>query len=128
MTKSVKNVALQIVPSVVGGSPRIPPIGVRWAGEYQLLEMLGERKAFIAQLRKLGYSQDAFRVTVRRITADGPKDRRIRYNVFVDQLQDGQPYRGKAYTGGHGEQWIKQFAAQAGSAFPQPQLVAPEPG
>ena len=84
------------------------------------LEALGERKAFVARLLKLGYRPDEFRVTVRGIRREGPDDRRTRYNVFVDQLRNGQPYRGKAYLGGHPEKWIEQFAANATTDFPHP--------
>jgi hypothetical protein len=58
-----------------------------------------------------------FRVTVRRITGDGRKQ--ISYNVFVDELRDGRPYRGKAYLGGYGERWIDQFEVRASGDFPQ---------
>ena len=58
-----------------------------------------------------------FRVTVRRITGDGRKQ--ISYNVFVDELRDGRPYRGKAYLGGYGEKWIDQFTVRASADFPQ---------
>jgi len=71
----------------------------------------------VTQLARLGYKVNDFRVTVRRITGDGRKQ--IRYNVLVDELRDGRPYRGKAYLGGHGEKWIDQFAVRASADFPQ---------
>ncbi len=93
---------------------------VHWAGEFQALEALGERKAFVARLLKLGYRPSEFRVTVRGIARQGALDRRTRYNVFVDQLRDGSPYRGKSYLGGHPEKWIDQFAGNAETDFPKP--------
>jgi hypothetical protein len=96
---------------------KAPAPGIRWAGEFQWLRNLGETEAFAALLTSLGYRPDNFRVTVRRITGDGRKV--IRYNVFVDQLRDGQPFRGKVYLGGHDEKWIDQFALRASVDFPQ---------
>jgi len=93
------------------------PPGVRWAGEFQWLRNLGETDAFAALLTRLGYRQESFRVTLLRITGDGRKV--IRYNVFVDQLRDGQPYRGKVYLGGHDEKWVEQFEQRAALDFPQ---------
>jgi hypothetical protein len=40
--------------------------------------------------------------------------------VFVDQLRNGMPYRGKPYLGGHPERWIEKFAANALTDFPHP--------
>jgi hypothetical protein len=91
MTEQVRGSELA-VSSVVGG---VPAAGIQWAGEFHLLRMLGEKDAFVTQLARLGYKLNDFRVTVRRITGDGRKQ--IRYNVFVDELRDGRPYRGKAY-------------------------------
>ena len=51
--------------------------------------------------------------------ASSAANHRIRYNVFVDELRDGGPYRGKAYLGGYGEKWIDQFAVRASADFPQ---------
>ena len=62
---------------------------VHWAGEAQALEALGEKKAFVARLIKLGYKPAEFRVTVCGIARQGPQDRRTRYNVIVDQLRNG---------------------------------------
>ena len=98
----------------------IPPQDVHWAGEVQALEALGEKKAFVARLLKLGYKPNEFRVTVRTIRREGPNDQRTRYNVFVDQLRNGTPYRGKPYLGGHSERWIEKFAANARTDFPHP--------
>ena len=98
----------------------IPPQDVHWAGEVQALEALGEKKAFVARLVKLGYKPNEFRVTVRSIRREGPNDQRTRYNVFVDQLRNGMPYRGKPYLGGHPERWIEKFSANALTDFPHP--------
>jgi hypothetical protein len=97
-----------------------PPQDVHWAGEAQALEALGEKKAFVARLLKLGYKPNEFRVTVRSIRREGPNDQRTRYNVFVDQLRNGMPYRGRPYLGGHPERWIEKFAANALADFPHP--------
>ena len=93
---------------------------VHWAGEVQALEALGEKKAFVARLLKLGYKPAEFRVTVRSIRREGPADRRTRYNVFVDQLRNGVPYRGKPYLGGHPQKWVEEFSSNALSDFPHP--------
>ena len=98
----------------------IPLKDVHWAGEVQALQALGEKNAFVARLLKLGYKPEEFRVTVRSLRREGPQDRRTRYNVFVDQLRDGDPYRGKSYMGGHPEKWIEQFARDAATHFSQP--------
>ena len=113
MTEQVRGSELG-VSSVVGG---VPAAGIHWAGEFHLLRTLGEKDAFVTQLARLGYKLNDFRVTVRRITGDGRKQ--IRYNVFVDELRDGRPYRGKAYLGGYGERWIDQFEVRASGDFPQ---------
>ena len=99
----------------IGG--RMPPTTIRWSGEFYLLRALGENEAFAALLKRLGYVLNNFRVTVRRITGDGRKE--IRYNVFVDQLRNGQPFRGQVYLGGHGAEWIDQFELRASTDFPQ---------
>jgi len=96
------------------------PADLHWAGEFQALEALGERKAFVARLIKLGYRPSDFRVTVRGIARQGALDRRTRYNVFVDQMRDGSPFRGKSYLGGHPEKWIERFAGNAETDFPKP--------
>ncbi len=113
MTKQVRG-SESTVSSVVGG---VPAASIHWAGEFHLLRTLGEKDAFVIQLTRLGYKLNDFRVTVRRIIGDGRK--RIRYNVFVDELRDGRPHRGKAYLGGYGEKWIDQFAVRASVDFPQ---------
>ena len=95
----------------------MPPTGIRWAGEFYLLRALGENDEFAALLKRLGHIPGNFRVTVRRITGDGRKE--IRYNVYVDQLRDGQPFRGQVYLGGHGAKWIDQFALRASTDFAQ---------
>jgi hypothetical protein len=93
--------------------------GVRWAGEFHTLDALGEKEAFVSQLTALGYRPELFRVTVRRIPSGGIQDTRVRYNVYVDELKNGQPYRGKPYLGGHGQEWVKQFASGASTDFPK---------
>ena len=67
-----------------------------------------------------GYSPDDFRVVVRRIPVDEPEDMQaIRYNLFVDQMRNGQPYRGATFVGGHAEAWIDRFAELASQEFPR---------
>ena len=58
-------------------------------------------------------------MTVVRIAKAGPLDKRSRYNVFVDQLRNGMPYRGKPYSGGYQEDWVKQFGIDAPAHFPR---------
>ena len=95
-------------------------MGVRWEGEHQLLDKTDEKETFVARLTQLGYSADDFRVVVRRIPVDEPDDMQIiRYNVFVDQMRNGLPYRGATYVGGHQEAWIGRFAESASQEFPR---------
>ena len=93
--------------------------GVQWAGEYDALAGRREKGAFVSQLAALGYVPNEFRVTVRRVSSDGPGDSRQRYTVLVAQLRNGAPYRGKRYDGGHGADWIDQFAREAATDFPR---------
>jgi hypothetical protein len=93
--------------------------GVQWVGEYDALAGRREKGAFVSQLTALGYAPGEFRVTVRRVSPDGPGDSRQRYTVLVGQLRNGTPYRGKRYSGGHGADWIDQFAREAAVDFPR---------
>ena len=94
------------------------PDGVQWAGEYNLLALRREKAAFVALLVRLGYSPHHFRVTVRRAPPQGPADTGQRYTVQVAQLRDGMPNRDKRYVGGHGADWVGEFARDAAIDFP----------
>ena len=95
-------------------------MSVIWEGEHQLLDKTDEKEEFVARLTQLGYSADEFRVVVRRIPVDEPEDMQvIRYNVFVDQMRNGLPYRGATFVGGHAEAWVGRFAELASQEFPR---------
>lgn len=92
--------------------------GVQWAGECATLSE-GEKAAFALQLVILGYSPHEFRVTVRRVPPEGRDDTRENYTVLVIQLRHGGLYRERRYDGGHGAEWINEFARDALTDFPR---------
>jgi hypothetical protein len=48
----------------------------QWAGEYDALAGRREKAAFISQLAMLGFDPGECRVTVRRVSSEGPADTR----------------------------------------------------
>jgi hypothetical protein len=95
-------------------------MSVRCEGDTRVMEQLGERQDFEAELTRLGFVHEQFVLTVRRDDRPGAQDWSIRYTVWVTNVVN---HRGNAYFSTAGRSWVMQFVADAERGhFGRPQI------
>jgi len=83
-------------------------MAVEWQGNHKLLDKTAEKQGFEAELSRLGYDATDFLVEVRRQPGIAGSEENLRYTVYVTQL--GVDHETLVLEGGHGKQWIAEFA------------------
>lgn len=84
-------------------------------GYYQIMEQLGEKQDFEAELSRLGYRHEDFSLMVRRGRLTGPVDGwTASYTVCVTDLRTS---RSNVYWGGPRMHWVAQFASDLARGF-----------
>ncbi|HEY1459875.1 MAG TPA: hypothetical protein VGH59_07455 [Casimicrobiaceae bacterium] len=97
-------------------------MSVRCEGDLRVMEQLGERQDFEAELTRLGFTHEEFTINVRRDERSRDRDWSIRYTVWVTNVVNR---RGNAYFGTAGRTWVTQFVADAERGhFGDPQMGA----
>jgi hypothetical protein len=90
-------------------------MAVRAEGYCRIMEQLGERQDFEAELSRLGYRHEDFSLMVRRARLSGPVDGwTASYTVCVTDLRTA---RSNVYWGGPRMQWVAQFASDLARGF-----------
>ena len=90
-------------------------MAVQCEGDCWIMEQLGEKQDFEAQLSRLGFRHEDFALHVRR--ADLGRGNRAwasHYAVRVSNVANGKR---NIYWGGPGEEWVAQFVVDAGRGF-----------
>jgi hypothetical protein len=97
-------------------------MAVRAEGYCWVMEQLGEKQDFEAELSRFGYEHDNFALSVRRARADGiGSEWTANYFVCVTELHTS---RSNVYLGGPRGDWVKQFSADLATGFfGAPQIV-----
>jgi hypothetical protein len=85
-------------------------MSVHCEGDTRVMEQLGERQDFEAELTRLGFTHEDFTLRVRRDDRAGARNWSIRYTVWVTNVVNR---RGNAYFGTAGQSWVTQFVADA---------------
>jgi hypothetical protein len=84
------------------------PMTVHCEGDCRLLEQLGEKQDFEAELSRLGFKHEHFILQVLRLTADGKDPEWTQsYSVTVTHVLNE---RSHMYQGGPRHNWVTQFA------------------
>jgi len=101
-------------------------MAVRAEGYCRIIEQLGEKQDFEAELSRLGYRHEDFSLMVRRARLTGPVDGwTASYTVCVTDLRTS---RSNVYWGGPHMQWVAQFASDlARGFFGEPRLLRASP-
>ena len=96
-------------------------MSVRCHGNAWIVEQLGEKQDFEAELSRLGYRHEGFALDVAPSTARRGRQRwDPRYSVHVVHAESGLR---KTYSGGPSEQWVTDFAEDlARGVFGKPDL------
>jgi hypothetical protein len=91
----------------LGRAPAGGPMTVHCEGDCRLLEQLGERQDFEAELSRLGFRHEEFTLHVLRRTSEtrNPEWNQS-YSVTVTHVLTGRSY---LYQGGPGREWVAQF-------------------
>ena len=90
-------------------------MSVRCDGDSRVMEQLGEKQDFEAELSRLGFAHEAFMLFVPRASASNGADPWTRnYTVFVTNTVTK---RRNIYWGGPGNRWVADFAADARSGL-----------
>jgi hypothetical protein len=91
----------------LGRAPAGGPMTVHCEGDCRLLEQLGEKQDFEAELGRLGFRHEAFTLHVLRQTPEtrSPEWNQS-YSVTVTHVLTGRSY---LYHGGPGREWVAQF-------------------
>ncbi len=84
---------------------------VRCEGDSRVMQQLGEKQDFEAELSRLGFSHDTFMLDVRRVDATY-SDRHWNANYTVC-VANTATKRQNVYWGGPGRRWVAEFAADA---------------
>jgi len=91
-------------------------MAVQCEGDCWIMERLGEKQDFEAELSRLGFRHEDFALDVRRADL-GPRGNQAlasHYAVRVSNLAMGKR---NIYWGGPGEDWVAQFVVDAGRGF-----------
>jgi hypothetical protein len=101
-------------------------MAVQCEGDCWIMEQLGEKQDFEAQLSRLGFRHEDFALDVRRADLGrASKAWTSHYAVRVSNLAIGKR---NIYWGGPGENWVAQFVVDAGRGFyGEPMLKFTEP-
>jgi hypothetical protein len=89
-------------------------VTVRSEGDTWVIERLGEKQDFEAELSRLGFRHEDFVVRVRRARPTMAGTSSYHYAVRVINSRSG---RSNIYWGGHGENWVEQFARDLAEGF-----------
>jgi hypothetical protein len=101
-------------------------MAVRAEGYCRIMEQLGEKQDFEAELSRLGYRHEDFSLMVRRARLAGPVDGwTASYTVCVTDLRTS---RSNVYWGGPRTHWVAQFASDlARGFFGEPRILRASP-
>ena len=87
---------------------------VRSAGDTWVMEQLGEKQDFEAELSRLGFPHEDFILHVRRARPAAADSWDSHYAVRVTNCQSA---KSNIYWGGLGENWVVQFARDLADGF-----------
>jgi hypothetical protein len=106
-------------------------VTVHSEGDTWVMEQLGEKQDFEAELSRLGIRHEDFTLRVRRAR---PAEAGLWAYHYAVRVTNCQSAKSDIYWGGPGENWVAQFARDlAGGYFGQSPIVdrgagAPQPG
>jgi len=90
-------------------------MAVRCEGDRWIMEQVGEKQDFEAELSRLGFRHEDFALHVRRANpGGGNRAWASHYAVRVSNLATGKR---NIYWGGPGEDWVRQFVVDAGNGL-----------
>jgi len=81
---------------------------VRCEGDARVMELVGEKQDFEAELSRFGFSHDDFILCVRR--ADASRGASSWTSNYAVQVSSARTRRRNIYWGGPRENWVAQFA------------------
>jgi hypothetical protein len=106
-------------------------VTVRGEGDTWIMEQLGEKQDFEAELSRLGFRHEDFMLDVRRVRPTVVSPWTSNYAVRVTNRKNG---KSNIYWGGPGKHWVAQFARDLGEGFfghavaPSRAVCTPRPG
>ena len=90
-------------------------MAVRCEGDSWSMEQVGEKQDFEAELSRLGFRHEDFALHVRRASFGGSN--RAWSSHYAVRVTNTAAEKRNIYWGGPGEDWVGQFAADAGNGF-----------
>jgi hypothetical protein len=107
-------------------------MAVRCEGDSRVMELVGEKEDFEAELSRFGFLHDDFSLCVRRANATGGKSAWV--SNYAVQVTKVSTRKCNVYWGGPRENWVAQFAVDLANGLygepaqarltPHPQLDA----
>ena len=80
---------------------------VRCEGDSRVMEMVGEKQDFEAELSRFGFRHEDFSLCVRRAYAPGEKSSWL--SNYAVQVNNVITHKSNIYWGGPRENWVAQF-------------------
>ena len=80
---------------------------VRCEGDSRVMELVGEKQDFEAELSRFGFRHEDFSLCVRRATAEGSKSTWL--SNYAVQVTNVATRKCNVYWGGPRENWVAQF-------------------
>ena len=91
-------------------------MAVQCEGDCRIMDQLGEKQDFEAQLSRLGFRHEDFALDVRRADL-GPRGNRAWTSHYAVRVSNVAIGKRNIYWGGPGEDWVAQFVVDAGRGF-----------
>jgi hypothetical protein len=91
-------------------------MAVQCEGDCWIMEQLGEKHDFEAQLSRLGFRHEDFALDVRRADL-GPHANQALASHYAVRVSNVAIGKRNIYWGGPGEDWVAQFVVDAGKGF-----------
>lgn len=90
-------------------------MAVRCEGDSWRMEQVGEKQDFEAELSRLGFRHEDFALHARRASFGGTN--RAWSSYYAVRVTNTAAGKRNIYWGGPGEDWVGQFAADAGNGL-----------